>query len=228
VVSQSSQLLGRQAGLSVDTLVRNTLHAGATIDYAASRTSRVTVAAGDVITYNDLVNQMATLMSEDAMPSDGGSYAVIIHPLTLAVLLKDTNFKEVFVMEASVSQGSPIRMGRVGKLFNFDFYVSSNAVVYAGEGAAGIDVYAALFIGGESYGMAGFTGFYPQMGGFEGSGEYDNMTGKFASPIQIIVRALGETGFDPLKQRGTIGWLLYEDDVVLNDSWIYSFEHAIV
>lgn len=222
VVSQVSQIMGRQAGLSVDTLVRTALHAGATVDYSGSAAARNEVTA--VVTYNDIVEQVAALQTQNAMPVEGGTFVVVCHPQAIAVLFKDTDFKTVFTREGS----GAIRNGLVGRLFNVDFYVTSNANVYVGAGASSKDVYTMLFIAAEAYGMAGFSGFMPSMGGFEGSGEYDNMTGKSASPISIITRALGETGFDPLKQRGTIGWLLYEEEAILNSAWLRSFEHAIV
>lgn len=221
VVSQVSAILGRQAGLSVDTLMRTTVHAGATAAYSGSATQRSEVTA--VVTYDDLVDQLAQLQTQNALPVDGGMFACITHPLSIAVLFKDTDFQTMFTREGS----GAIRSGKVGTLFNCDFYVTSNAAWYDDAGASSKDVYTMLFIGLESYGMAGFSGYIPNMGGFEGSGEYDNMTGRTASPISIIIRGLGETGFDPLKQRGTIGWLLYYDDVVLNANWVRAYEHAL-
>lgn len=222
VVSQLAAILGRQAGLSVDTIVRNTQHSGATVDYSGTATARNQVTA--VVTYDDVVDQLAELQAKDAVPVVGSNFVCVTHPLALAVLFKDPDFQTLFTREG----GEAIRNGMVGRLFNCEFYVTSNARVYTGAGASGKDVYTMLFMGGEAHGAAGFTGFFPNMGAFEGSGQYDNLTGKNpGSPVSIIIRGLGETGFDPLKQRGTIGWLLYFDDVVLNANWIRSFEHAI-
>jgi N4-gp56 family major capsid protein len=222
VISQVSQIMGRQAGLSVDTLVRTAIHAGATVDYSGTAAARADVTA--LVTYDDLVEQLAALQTQDAMPVEGGMFVCVTHPQSIAVLFKDTDFQTVFTREGS----GAIRSGKIGTLFNCEFYVTSNAIWYDNAGASSKDVYTMLFIGAEAYGKAGFSGFAPNMGGFEGAGEYDNMTGKQASPVNIIVRGLGETGFDPLKQRGTIGWLLYEEEAILNANWIRSFEHAIV
>jgi hypothetical protein len=44
--------------------------------------------------------------------------------------------------------------------------------------------------------------------------------------VEVIMFGLGETGFDPLKQRGTVGWKTTHVDQVLNSNWIRDLEHA--
>lgn len=80
IISEFSSILGEQAGLSADTLIRNTLTDGATKDYANDATSRGTVGSNDLITYAEFVTQLAALEAANALPVDGDDFIVIMHP----------------------------------------------------------------------------------------------------------------------------------------------------
>jgi N4-gp56 family major capsid protein len=68
MVSEVSGILGEQAGVSADTLIRNALTDGATKDSGAA-TSRVTLdAPGHDVTYADFVKQVAALEAGNALP----------------------------------------------------------------------------------------------------------------------------------------------------------------
>lgn len=93
IVSEFSSILGEQAGLSADTLVRNTITDGATKDYAGSATSRATVdAPAHNLTYADFVYQVAALEAENAMPVDGDDFICIMHSHSWATLMQDPTF----------------------------------------------------------------------------------------------------------------------------------------
>jgi len=122
--------------------------------------------------------------------------------------------------------GNAYRSNKLGNLLDCSFYMTSNAYPYTGEGASSCTPYAMLFIGWQSVGVAGFSGLIANYNTGFGAGEYSVETGNFRKPIEIIVRGLGETGFDPLKQRGTVGWLLSHTATVLNSAWIRNLQHA--
>ncbi len=222
LVSEMSAILGEQAGLSIDTLTRNTLVAGATDDFSNGVAARANLAAGDKIAYADFLVQIAELEAGNARPVDG-RYKVIIHPYTWATLMQDTTFVTLFAREAN----SAIRSGLVGTLLNCDIYVSSNAASYtlAGSGSA-YTVYSALFIGAESYGVYGMGDLTPNFN-MDGSGaEYKNMTGMKVKPVNIIIKDLGSAGTaDPLNQRGTLAWKCAHIAKILNSAWIRDLEH---
>jgi N4-gp56 family major capsid protein len=87
VVSEITAIEGEQAGLSIDTILRDALHAGATVDYAGTATTR-----GDVDTTNDLmdytafIRAVADLETENALPAEGEMYPVVLSPYTWASL----------------------------------------------------------------------------------------------------------------------------------------------
>ena len=223
VISTMSALLGDQAGLTVDTLIRNTVTAGATADYAGGATTRATIdRQNDKIAYVDWVQNYVSLLAQNARKI-GGKFICIMHPYTLEAFMTDTTFVTLFTRAG----GDAMRDGLMGTIFDCDVYISSNARSYASAGANSEDIYTMLFIGAESYGAAGFVGRMFDYN-IDGAGPEadEGMTGQEKSPIQLIINDLGETGFDPLKQRGTVGWLGYHGDSVLNANFVRVLEHA--
>lgn len=225
ILSEISSLLGEQAGLSVDTLVRNALITGATADYSGGVSAIGSLDyPAHKISYKDIITQVTSLMAANALHSEGGKFMVIIHPHTLATLLQD----EVFVnMWTAETNPEGIRMGRMGTLMQCDFYISSNAYESADSGAGSTtDVYGALFFGANAFATAGFTGLkarQPDMGGVD---EYTG-TGKPVKPVQLIIKPRGSSGSeDPLDQRGTVGWKLTLDIEILESTWIRNLYHV--
>ena len=223
VVSMTAGILGEQAGLSTDTLVRTTLVASATLDYSGGQSAIGSlVAVTHKLNYADFVTQIAELETADARPVDGEDFAVIIHPYTWATLMQDPTFVSLFIRET----GSALRSGLVGRLLRCQIYVSSNAKKYTDEGSGSSDPYAMLFIGAESYGIVGIATLMPQLNpDGAGTNSYTRTGQAEVRPVDIIMRGLGETGFDPLKQRGTIGWKAAHATEVLQSTWIRNLIH---
>lgn len=228
IISEFSSILGEQAGLSADTLVRNALTDGATKDYGGDATQRSEVAAGDVISYAEFVSQLAALEAANALPVDGEDFICVLHPNTWARLMQDATFVAMFQHEAGREANSPIRSGYVGRLLRCKLFVSSNARVYVDAGAASVDVYSMLFIARESHGFVGMAGSFPNLNVDSMPNEVPAaMTGKEVKPVEIILKQLGSAGADdPLNQRATIGWKMSLGIAVTNSAWIRDFEHT--
>jgi len=223
VIATMSDLLGDQAGLSVDTVIRNTMTANATADYSGGATSRTTLdIQNDKIAYIDWVQNYVELLAANARKI-GGFYKCIIHPYTLEALLSDPTFV-TFITRAAPDT---MRNGLFGVILDCELYISSNSRIYVDGGQNSTeDVYTMLFVGAESHGVAGFMGQLPNLQ-IDGAGpEGENLTGQDKKPVELIIYDLGETGFDPMKQRGTVAWKVYHGDVVLNANWMRVLEHV--
>jgi N4-gp56 family major capsid protein len=224
-VSEISSLLGEQAGLSIDTLIRNDLTDNATTDFAGGATARGNIDnTNDMIAYVDFVQNVAALEASNAMPVDGPYYVAVCHPHTWATLMQDSTFVTLFTREG----GEAIRSGFLGIILNIKIYVSSNARIYGSAGSGSIDVYDMLFIGKEAYTVAGLAGLFPNLS--VDSGAQQMRGGRTAAGnqgvVDLIVKDLGETGFDPLNRRGTVGWKVTNANQVLNANFIRNLEHA--
>lgn len=227
LISEVSGILGEQAGLSADTLVRNVLTAGATKDYSGGAAGRTSLDAPlHNITYSDFVKAVAQLEAANALPVEGDRFVVIIHPHTWATLMQDPTFVNMFIQESG--NNNPIRSGYQGYILRCSIYVTSNAREYVDEGLGSTtDVYSMLFIAREAYGTVGFAGTFPNLM-VDGQGNNGrNMTGMAVKPVTMIIKQLGSAGADdPLNQRATIGWKMSLATSVLNSAWMLDLEHV--
>ena len=229
LLSNFSAILGEQAGLSVDTLVRNALLGNLTTQYAGSATTRGGVdTTNDKIAYASFVKALSTLMAADALPVEGGQYIALIHPHSYATLMQDTQFTNTFQQASPRSNSeNPMRTGFMGSFVGVDIYVSSNVKEYADEGASSADVYVAFMFGKAAYGVLGIGNLDPREVD-TGGADAESLTGnQNIKPVDIIVKPLGSEGAgDPLNQRATTAWKTALDTQVLNSAWGIQLEHA--
>lgn len=225
LLSELSAILGEQAGLSADTLIRNDLTDNATKDYSGGQSARTSLdAPAHNIQALDVIKQIAYLEAKSALPVDGDSFICILHPFTWDTLMLDPYFASMFIQEAP---NSPIRSGYVGRLLRTRFYVSANCRSYTDSGVdSSTNIYSMLFIAKESYGYVGMAGITPDMVDNAGP-EGGPLTGQSVRPVEVIVKQLGSSGTaDPLNQRATVGWKMALATKVLASDWVRDLEHT--
>lgn len=236
LVSEISGVLGEQAGVSADTLVRNDVTANATKDYSGDQSARANLDSPEHdITYKDLLKSIALLQANNALPFENGFFRIIAHPHTWATLYADPAFVNLFQHAGSRDDGrgspmNPMRSGFMGTFLGCEFYVTANAREYANGGVGNDDVYSLLIIGKQSYGSTGIGTSMPRdvdMAGPEGKPLTG--AGQSASPVSLIAKQLGSAGADdPLDQRASVGWKLTLDTEVLNANFILDLEHTTI
>lgn len=95
VVQNASREVQLALARMVDTALQTVVNAGANgVIYSGSKTSRSTLGAGDLITQADLTRAVYWLRAANAAglePFEGGSYAAIIHPASMADLMSNTS-----------------------------------------------------------------------------------------------------------------------------------------
>ena len=148
ILTETAQLLGEQAGQTLDEIYRDILAAGTNVQYAAGRASRVTVASGDNLTVAEIRKAVRTLKRNNAKPFGDGSYVAIVEPGTTYDLQSDTNWRDAALYAGSTQMFT----GEIGKIYGVRFVETSVAKKFAGAGAAGIDVMATIVLGANAYG----------------------------------------------------------------------------
>lgn len=204
---EAIELLGDQAGRTLDTITREVLVAGTHVLYAGGTVSaRTGLTSAMKLTVADIKKAVRELKIGLAKKIDG-SYVAIIHPDCVYDLENDDEW-----INASQYAGSTqIFEGEIGKLYGVRFVESTEAKVWARAGAVptggsyGISVYATLVMGANAYGTTNV----------EGGG------------LQSIVKQLGSGGTaDPLNQRATAGWKAIKTAEILYQDYIVRIESA--
>jgi N4-gp56 family major capsid protein len=216
ILTETSGLLGDQAGDTLDQLTRDVLNAGTNVLRVNARTGRTSIVSTDVIdavtlrkAIRLLKNSKAKTITKMVDPSTGyatspvaPSYLAIVHPNVTFTLQKIAGFVPV---ENYANKGSVLE-GEVGKFESLRFIESTNAKVFTAGGFGSIDVYSTLIFGMEAYGTTRLSG----------------------KAMQNIVKPLGSAGSsDPLNQRATSGWKASFVAKILNDDYMVRVESAV-
>ena len=226
ILSETSGILGEQAGKSLDTLTRNALISGLTAAYSGGQSAITSLDSPEHdIDFRDLAKQISTLEAADARPMQNGRFILLLHPHTYWTLMLDPVFVNLFTMESG--GGSALRSGYMGYLVNCEIYVSSNCYESANAGAGGTtDVYGAIILGENCFAVAGMASLMPSEVDNAGAEEY-TMTGRPVKPVDMIVKPVGSSGVnDPLNQRGSIGWKATHDCEILDSTWGINLYHT--
>jgi N4-gp56 family major capsid protein len=154
VISSAVELLGYQAGLTVDTVVRDVVAATTTVQYASGVANRTSIAASNVLTIADIRKAVRTLRGANAAPHSkaGGKYVAVVHPDVEYDLQGDTAW--VNASQYTEKGVGRIFMGETGEMYGVKFLRSSNAPVLTNSGSAGVEVYKTLIFGEEAFGVS--------------------------------------------------------------------------
>lgn len=226
IITEITELLGENAGESLDKVYRDTLVGGTSAFLAndvAARTDIVT--AQSEADYKKIVralqNSKAKPWKDAPIP---GSDKVGTHPIASAYyaivdeyayfdLLGLTNFIPVAEYPDGGKSAMPEEIGSLGHI---RFILTTEAKVYsAGGGAVGstgyassddtsVDVHTALIFGKNAYGICPLEG----------------------EAMKMIYHPFGH-GDDPLEQRATQAWKATTDIVILNETFMYRYEFAV-
>jgi N4-gp56 family major capsid protein len=181
---QATALLGSQAGRTLDTVTREVLNGGTCVQYgdgmSSAPVSRNAITKDTKLTVKAVKAASRFLKTQNARKI-GGGFVGIIHPDCEFDLTEDPEWKEM----TKYTTPELAFEGEIGKIGGVRFVETSEAKIFAGAGADGIDVYSTLILGADAYGVTDING-----GG-----------------LQTIVKQLGSAGTaDPLNQRASVGW----------------------
>lgn len=177
---EATKLLGNQAGETLDTITREVLVGGTNVQYAGGVSARNALTVDNKLTVDECFKASRFLKTQKAKKI-GGYYVAIIHPDVAYDLMRS----EDWINAAQYAGSSQLFEGEIGRVAGIRFVETTEAKIFAKEGASSKDVYATLVLGENAYGVTEV----------EGGG------------LQHIVKQLGSSGTaDPLNQRATVGW----------------------
>ena len=216
-ILEATKLLGRQAGVTLDTVTRNVMVGGTNVMYApkinastgaeTAVTSRAGLDNTCVLTVNLVEQVVAELRAQNA-PTIDGDYIGIIHPYTAYDLMRDPDWRDPH----KYADTTNLYEGEIGKIGGVRFVQSTEAKIWrdstcpaqSGANPAYYAVFASLFFGDGAYGTTEV----------EGGG------------LQTIVKQKGSAGTaDPLDQRSSVGWKALKTAEILLPSYLIRVEH---
>ena len=200
IIYGATEEMGAAEGETFDTLTRNILvRDGNCVVYGdGSVSARANIAAGKVLT-PETVAKVATWLKNNKAPKIDGSYVGVIHPFQAYDLRKSEYWTEAH----KYADVQPIFNGEIGTLHGIRFIESTNAPIFEKAGASNTDVYAALFMGKDAFGVLD-----PQGEGME-----------------MIIKDRHQAG-GPLDQFSTIGYKFCHGAAVLYQERLLRVETA--
>lgn len=220
VVTEATDVLGDQAGTTIDQIRRDVLVAGTNVAYASGVGSRAALV--NKITAADLdkairflKGQNAKFMKEGLSASDNvgtgairKAFVALVHPDVEFDLEQITGFRAV----SDYGSQEGVMEDEIGAYKNIRFVTSTNCKVFADattaqtagfKGTAKNDVYATLIIAADAYGISPLSG----------------------QAMNTYVKPLGSAGTaDPLEQRSSVGWKATTTTTILNQAWMIRLE----
>ena len=199
-IVEATKILGRQAGLTLDTVTRNVLQSGTNVTYCPKSsgdevTSRAGLDATCQLTVKVVQQVVAKLKGQNA-PTINGKYVGIIHPYVAYSLMRDPEWIDAH----KYAQPDNLFTGEIGEIAGVRFVETTEAKVYQGG------VFGTLIMGANAYGVTEITG-----GG-----------------LQTIIKQKGSAGTaDPLDQRSSIGWKAIKTAELLIPNYLVRVESKV-
>lgn len=216
ILTETAEILGEQAGDSLDQLCRDILVAGASKQYASTAVARTDITAAMKLTREEVKQAVRTLKGNNAKqitsmidPSTGYN-TVAIGRCFVGIVSEDTAFDlddaTGWIPVEKYPNKSMVMPDEIGSLAGVRFIESTNAAVSTAGGANSNDVHHTLIFGQNAYAQTRISG----------------------QSLQNIVKPLGSAGTaDPMNQRSTSAWKATYVAKVLNSTFIVDIEHGV-
>lgn len=186
VITETSELLGEEAGEVVDNRIQTAISTGTNVFYAGGATTRAGLenATKKYLTGDDIKKIVRKLKNANAKRFADGFYHMQIDPDIAYDLMADPMWVDV----SKYSKPEQMAKGELGKMHGMKFFETTNLnVVDSSAEVTKIDVHISFAYGKDAYACVDLEG---------GAGK-----------PEIIVKPNGSAGSaDPLDQRASAGW----------------------
>lgn len=210
VMKSAVEQLSYQAGISIDTIVRNLVSTAMTQQSASAVAYWSAVPAGANLNISEIRKATRTLQANDAIEQDDGNWVAVIHPHALYDLEGDATSGGWIEANKYTDGRDGLLTGEVGKLYGVRFLESSNAYTrgssYDTTSAvvASTTIYVTSIFGKDSFGISELQA------------------------LKTYVKPFGSAGAgDPTDKIATAGWKTLFGANVLNSSFAVNINHTV-
>ena len=200
-LKEQAELMGQNAGETIDTLIRDELDGGGTTQ-VVNGLALTAVTATDIIDGVEIRKAVRTLFLAKAPKFSDGHYMGIIPTSVAADLRGDSEWLDAHRYVTPEN----IKTGEIGRLHGVRFMETNNEMVAADAGSGNVDVYTTFIFGANAYGTVDLAG----------------QTGP-----RVIVKNPGpQDTSNPLNLYSTVGWEAKFVSKVLNSAWVIELKTA--
>ena len=147
-ILEATKLLGKQAGLTLDTIVRDKIHGeNKSFFFPNDKSARSALTNDDQLTVKDVQAVVAHLRAQNA-PTIGGKYVAIIHPYVAYDLMRDPEWIDAH----KYANPTNLYEGEIGEVAGVRFVQTTEAKIYEGG------VFSTLVFGEGAYGVTEISG----------------------------------------------------------------------
>jgi N4-gp56 family major capsid protein len=181
-----ANVIGYNAGVSIDEVARDVLKAGTNVSYAGLATSRATVAKTDVLKAADIRSAKARLRSQN-VPNFNGFYTAYIHPNVAYDFTSETG-SAAWRDPHTYSQPGEIWAGEMGAFEGFRFIETPRSPIFANDGSGSNNIGLILSVTSGST-----TATYTNTTGVSQTGVGDPVTGTSIPSSTTVLAISGPT-----------------------------------
>lgn len=211
-ITNASEVLGEQAGQTVHAVTVTALGAGTTVRYAAG-TTRVGLTASNVLTVALIRLAVRDLENANVPKFPDGTYHGAISASQKYDLTSDPAYQNLHIY----TNTSKLQMNELIPIYGARLVTTTKAPVFAGAGAAGVDVHAALLWGRDAFGVVDLK-----------QQALNEVNAETNRGIDVIVTPLNTPSkSDPLRQRAYVGWKVAFAVKVLYQSRLVRIETGV-
>lgn len=211
VMKASMERLAYNAGVSIDTLVRNVVATGGVEQDATGVALWTAVPATGVINIGEIRKARRRLHRNDAFELTDGSYVGVLHPDSTYDLQADTSTGGwIDANKYTEPNADKLMSGEIGKMLGVRFLESTNGYVrgssFASNSAvvASASIYVTSIFGTDAFGVTELQNLKTYVKDFSSGG----------------------TG-DPTEKVSTAGWKTTFGSAVLNSTFFVNLHHAV-
>lgn len=205
IMKQAMDLLGYNAGLSIDSIVRDAISGNLTAQIGAGAASISAIPATATLSITELRKAKRTLERNNAQKPDGGYWIAVVHPDALYDLQADTTTGGWITANQYKDSTNGLLTGEVGNLLGIKFLETSNGKVLSTTSIVGSgSVYETQVLGKEAFGVTNLQ------------------------DLSIIMHGFGSGGVaDPTDKVATAGWKTTFGANVLNSAFGVNIKHMV-
>ena len=207
VMKASMERLAYNAGLSIDTIIRNIVATAGTLQSATgvAGAAWTSIPVTGTLSIGEVKRAVRTLRRNDAMELSDGFFVAVAHPDAMYDLMADSSTGGwIDANKYTEGNADALMKGEVGKLHGARFLQTSNGYVRGAGVTSSSSIYVTNFFGQDSFGVTDLQNLKTFVKGYESGG----------------------TG-DPTEKVATAGWKCSMGAAPLNSAFQVSLSHTV-